>query len=332
MNSPWQSIPDRWLFVSTAAFVLLLSIGIALWGKKPTTISNLPGDQFVLASGVDAAVLAGDTLFIQSNNVIKAINAVTGVATTSTFDAPDRTRFMPSSSGARLLLSPDGGQWQTIDRMANGKSTPLDQSVFAPAWSPDGQRIAYVFYPTDNSRTTLTLANADGTDWHSVLELPHLYEALWWSPLQTYLIGLDGNGEGGYTYVRVLLSSKRTETLASARAPAGLRWSTDGKFAAIDLAEGKLGIVTTETGEVRSLVMTTDTEHMIWESGTSMLALESGDTGKILRIDATQLAATVIGQLPAQFAYYHPLGVVNNTLILHGELQVISFPISARAQ
>jgi dipeptidyl aminopeptidase/acylaminoacyl peptidase len=55
-------------------------------------------------------------------------------------------------------------------------------SDIAPAWSPDGTRIAYVRMPTHNQAWSVWVMNADGTVAHSVTRDQRLSDAVAWSP------------------------------------------------------------------------------------------------------------------------------------------------------
>lgn len=114
------------------------------------------------------------------------------------------------------LLSPGEGQLWTMNTNGSNQQplTPASESVATPAWSPDGQEIAFTSTgPSgDPSKSTIWLIKADGSGEHQLTQLPPNCQAIddspTWSPDGTriafisdrsgpwelYTIKTDGSG------------------------------------------------------------------------------------------------------------------------------------------
>lgn len=196
--------------------------------------------------------------------------------------------LLPSPTGQQVLVTGTQTSGWTMVTLESSQATPLHPGVFSPAWSPKGDRIAYIFADDSLTNLRLTIAKPDGTDWQTIFYLSGVenpFERLWWSPLESYLIGLD-TAATPPRYVRILLSSKRIETLA--RGNGELRWSPSGKLALLDGPEpNRVQVANVESGQVTPLELTTNVDWLVWESEETLIGIIVDQTGppKLGRID-----------------------------------------------
>jgi Tol biopolymer transport system component len=83
--------------------------------------------------------------------------------------SPDGSRILYSTSSGAYVVDPDGGDPEKL----------LDNATGA-VWSPDGRRLAYVVLDQDGRSVGLGVAQADGSDAHTVVQGAILWPA--WSP------------------------------------------------------------------------------------------------------------------------------------------------------
>src|SRR5690349_10491515 len=190
--------------------------------------------------------LPGRILFIQGGDLwLLDATGPHQLATGGTFSQPS---WSPDGSSlayvyrgtnfADIFVTDDQGQSQV--RLTNSQSTILDNNDWnlRPAFSPDGQAIAFV---SDRSSTfpTLQLMNADGTGRHAVAT-PNFQEedvdTLAWSPDGTQLAMTVFN-EPGPTQIALLplgASSRQTGRMLTSVAGGALdpAWSPDGNWLA----------------------------------------------------------------------------------------------------
>lgn len=123
-----------------------------------------------------------------------------------------------------LTVAADGSHW--------GKVTRNGGANWCPAWSPDGQQIAYSSGPADRVRG-LYVMNADGNDYRQLLPIEWGTNTPAWSPDGTHLAVTVGiaNGEDHTGDIAMLdLATRRVTPLIQSPAndvdPA---WSPDGQ-------------------------------------------------------------------------------------------------------
>lgn len=318
---------DQLLFVGAAAIVALTILGLSFFGRSPNDRTSQNTVSVLMENVTEPTLVNSSILAIDNaqNSVVRLDLSQSPFALSVVI--PSITTIIPAPTPERLLRYDSGATgWQSVE-LTTDRTTDLARGIATPTWSPKGDRIAYVFLPEDKSRATLTIANADGSDWAGILELGHFYDRLWWSPLETYMIGLDAQQEGGPRYVKIFLSSKRTETLAQAPSDGDLKWSEDGKWALLDEPGGGVQITAIESGELRPVLQTDTVGRSAWMTSNDFITLSSN--GTVLRVNANNLQATALGQLPPDFTGHQLLGVIDQQLILYGDLQVVAIPLAA---
>ena len=96
---------------------------------------------------------------------------------------------VPSPDGTKMVLSLQGGLWIVP---ANGgtatKITPWDVEATQPAWSPDGQWIAFQNYSTE-ANYAIWLVKADGSQLHAVTSGPFDDREPSWYPDSSRIVG-----------------------------------------------------------------------------------------------------------------------------------------------
>lgn len=216
--------------------------------------------------------------------------------------------------GQRLLVLRVDHQptnWESV-KLDNGTATQLHPNVDLPILGRDETKILYLFQDSAGT-TTLTSAQADGSEWQSLVRVP-AYSDLWWSPLETYAIGLN-NLANPPRYELISLSSKMVKPLADGSGR--LRWSPDGKRALIDRAEGVVAIASVESDQLTEIEIDASVATLVWESDTALV----GAAGtKLVRVDLTKQTQTTVGAAappPDEVLGLHRgslIGVVGNSI------------------
>jgi TolB protein len=216
---------------------------------------------------------------------------------------------------ADIFVTDDQGQSQT--RLTNSQSTVLDNNDwnFRPAFSPDGQYIAFVS-DRASALPTLWLINADGTG-RRALATPGLFEqvvdALAWSPDGTQLAFTMFN-EPGPTQIGVTPlppAGRQVGRVLTTQAGGALdpAWSPDGEWLAFAGHDGPtLDIYALQPGNSESAAtrLTSDGQlarSPVWSPDGKHIAYLSNKTGnfEIFVIDiTTDSSGMLAASLPRQ--------------------------------
>lgn len=204
------------------------------------------------------------------------------------------------------LVRPDGSDRQPVDLGVAGVP-------FAPAWSADGDRIAFVMKDASTPEGSIWTANADGSG--AALFYPRDEEckdsAYWpsWSPDGARLAMVCYYIDGNFAEISVLDTATMSRTsLVTLRYPETvdnpISWSPDGSTLAFEIITWD----PTDTFLSRSLVATvpvaggavtrlTDptlfASHPDWSPDGSLIAFNTYDTGNMHAIDSPSNVYTI---------------------------------------
>ncbi|NOH11127.1 MAG: hypothetical protein HND51_05710 [Chloroflexi bacterium] len=205
------------------------------------------------------------------NRQIYVMDADGEALTQITFDFEnDRPIWLPS--GEQIAFRTTAGiglrRWRIIDLSTNeitkfSEPSP-DHFYQTPAWSPDGQRIAYMSLvekaERNNGSSQIHIRNIDGTNdvaltndaWTNIKPI--------WSPDGSkiaFLSAREGNDNIFALYVMDMDGENvRRLTEPSYTERASFTWSPDGQQIAIgDIAWGRIHILDLDSGEERELVV-----------------------------------------------------------------------------
>jgi TolB protein len=151
---------------------------------------------------------------------------------------------------------------------------PYDQAAWDPAWSPDGQWIAFTREVDDRGDTDLFLIRPDGSGLHRVLERPGQELGPSWSPDGRTLaftgsdpVVLTGGGTGwyftGHSIYTVPAAGGTVTRLTQATHDGSPAWSPDGRLIAFQ----RHVLVPEQTDETRLWLMNADgsDQHVLVE-------------------------------------------------------------------
>lgn len=115
----------------------------------------------------------------------------------------------------------------------------------APAWSPDGTKIAFVVYPERRKSSQIFTAKADGSNVKQLTEGPHYNWTPRWSPDGKQLVDNPDNfvKNGGHRDIYLMDGDGQNQTnLTSGAYGHHPSWSPDGKSIAY-MARGGIWIM-----------------------------------------------------------------------------------------
>jgi hypothetical protein len=153
----------------------------------------------------------------------------------------------PAASGRLAYALKLGGHWDVyVYDFATADSTQLtakpDSDEWAPAWSHDGSRLAYLSDATDGSNQ-VWLMDPDGgnqsqvTDWHGDGQITAV---AWMVDDQTFVVTVTGD-DGSRLMTAPLDGGELTEFVPAPAADAAV--ATDGRIAYVTEANGDLDVV-----------------------------------------------------------------------------------------
>lgn len=250
-------------------FAALLSAYVLVFrqeapGPKKNSIENenipegyRPGLENGKIRAIMSDVVATDFFLEKNNNKIRFYSRETGkLYETDVAGQGGKETFSGSWIGAtRVLWSPqndnvifefdrENDQKEFVFFNAESKKeTKLSEGTDAVSWESSGKKIIYKYFDKASSRGSLDIANADGSEWKSILEnvnfwhvsisqIPAIQQVSFWnspsSQEETNLFLVDFSGG----------ESKR---LFSGKKGADYLWSPDGKKALVSFLNEKSG-------------------------------------------------------------------------------------------
>ena len=332
------------IFIIVVAVAVTIVVGLLLYSKgtaKKGANTQKQSTTLSLPTSVRSATLTGSVLRYADNS--------SGNLSSLDLDSGKQYEFGPYLIDAeQITWSPDGTKAISISGSDNtaviisieeqqklsgeqgnitntyGVVTPLDNQVRTPCWSTDGKRILYQFINHSSGTSTITVANADGSNWQDVVAAPHELASLWWSPLGTYAIGLDTTTIPPQ-YELIAISSKKVTKLTVGLGE--VRWSPSGTSALLDSADGQSVFVTNvEKAEVTTLSIPLSVRGAIWQDETHLIAIH--DTS-IIAIDLASKKTRTIGKVPTTTGEFaRTLGVYNDKLLYQDGESVLATPLS----
>ena len=173
---------------------------------------------------------AGDTL-AQSFGGADNQNELPGPTNNITIEMHEGTNMnaFPSPDGTKMVLSLQGGLW--IMPASGGtatKITPWDVESTQPAWSPDGQWIAFQNYSTD-ANYAIWVVKSDGSQLHSLTSGPFDdREPSWYPDSSKVIFSSDRSNDKQYKIWSVTLGGTLQQLTTGTGAESNPVVSPDG--------------------------------------------------------------------------------------------------------
>jgi|GEM_PF-5329198 len=204
-----------------------------------------------------------------------------------------------------------------------GVIVPLNNQVHTPDWSSDSKQLLYQFINSNSGKSTITVANADGSNWQSIVDAPTVFSSLWWSPIGTYAIGLNTTTNPSQ-YDIVAISSKTIKKLITGGND--LRWSPSGKLALLDSTDGSALIIADVTnGSTTSVAVPAQVRQFAWLDETHLVGVSNG---KFITIDLATKQSKAFGDAGQLNEFAQVLGIYKDTLFYTQDGAVLSVPIT----
>lgn len=299
----------RWLVAGLLAGVIGVGLLLSQRSKGPdqpptTALGTIPtssstetpatvDDLEALPSHVAAPLLVGSTLYYHDDEAL----------TMQQFDLAKRTKLdLPTpllaeaspigwaANGSRFVaqLSASSPRWSSLETQT-GTPSVFDPSVFLPTLNPTGTKLAYQYRNQTKGTMTVTIAEATGGNWISILPVTEPYARLWFGPMETYLVALDDIDPIAH-YDRIGISSKTATKLADGNGE--LKWSPSGQLALLDSGDGqRVTVATIESGALTKISGATMVDRLTWESESTLVGFVGAD---LARIDLAKRTTTVL--------------------------------------
>lgn len=223
-----------------------------------------------------------------------------------------------SPDGSHALITTGEGELGSVT-VTDGSVSRLHPQIFAPGWSANSQRLLYQFIDTQTGASTLTIANADGMNWQGLAASPNPFTGLWWSPLGTYAIGINGTSSD-VQYSLIAISSKTITVLAPGNPlSAQLKWSPSGKLALLDGKDaGTVNVAAVESGKVEPIPVHSEVKLLTWESEDSLVGVVTDSTGaqRMSRITLKDKRVSTLADSAESSTITQVIGLYNNQLIV----------------
>ena len=338
-------------FIIVACVALVVLVGIFIWhgrhskastsNASATSLAADSGANVSLPSSVSFATLQGSFLRYAdtSSSNFTSLDLASGKQQQFSPYLIDSQRMLWSSDGTKVLnVSGDDGTASVIGideknggavdggNMSSslGVIHPLDSSIVTPTWSGDGKQILYQFVDSSSKKSTITVADADGSNWKSIVAAPAIFSNLWWSPLGTFAIGLDSTINPPQ-YDLIAISSKKVTKLAVGNGD--LAWSPSGNLALLDSSDGKSLLTADVTaGTVTTIDLEASVRYFTWRNENTLVGINSG---KVISVDLTTKKVQSLATAPAVVdEFVQVLGTYKKALLYQDGSAILSVPLN----
>lgn len=194
--------------------------------------------------------------------------------------------WSPKMDQVIIIKSSEWGIEQYHYNLTTGEEKKLDPAITNPIWSPDGTKIAYQYYSTDEKRNSLNISNPDGSNWQKIqyLELSN-YELMWLADnkkiVLTPYFTPDHPGEG----LEILnLETKELKKITQDKKLSNLKASPTENIVAFEIYHSEnnttsLGFYNFDKGEFKDLGLNTFTSRFFWSEEGKYILYAASEKG-----------------------------------------------------